>query len=80
MTFSSQQATDFANTLNRVQFWEQPTNATQAGYNLDGAEFVLEGVRDGRYHIVVRWCPGNSAFGEAVRGLLRFGDPKFGGC
>jgi len=80
LSISSQQVTDFANTLNRVRFWEQPTNATQAGYNFDGAEFILEGVRDGRYHIVVRWCPGNSAFGEAVRGLLRFGDSKFSGC
>lgn len=80
LTISSQQVTDFANTLNRAQFWEQPTNATQAGYNFDGAEFILEGVRDGRYHIVVRWCPGKSAFGEAVRGLLGFGDPTFGGC
>lgn len=43
-------------------------------------EWLNSKAANGRCHIVVRWCPGKSAFGEAVRGLLRFGDPTFGGC
>lgn len=75
---TAQQATDFTDSLDRIQFWQMPTNAEQLG--LDGAEFVLEGVKDGRYHVVIRWCPGNTPFGKVVRDLFHFADSKFSGC
>lgn len=83
-TISSQQVADFTQTLDRIQFWQLPTNSQQLGTNgayiLDGAYFILEGVQDGRYHIVVRLCPGNTPFGETVRNLFHLADAKFSGC
>jgi hypothetical protein len=67
-TISSQQVADFTALLNRVQFWQMPTESRQGG--LDGAEWILEGVQDGSYHIVHRWCPGKTPFGEAGRSLF----------
>jgi hypothetical protein len=50
-TITAQQTTGFTHSLDRIQFWQLPTNVQQHG--LDGAEFVLEGVQDGRYHVVI---------------------------
>ena len=77
-TITAQQATDFTNSLDHIQFWQLPTTVQQRG--LDGAEFVLEGVHDGRYHVVIRWCPGNTPFGKTVRDLFHLADTKFSGC
>jgi hypothetical protein len=67
-TISSQQVADFTALLNRVQFWQMPTESRQLG--LDGAEWILEGVQRGNYHIVLRWCPSKTPFGEAGRSLF----------
>ena len=77
-TISSQEVAGLMEALIRIQFWQLPTNAPQLG--LDGADFILEGVQEGKYHIVVRWCPGNTPFGTTVRDLFHFADPKFVGC
>lgn len=53
---TAQQVADFSPILNASEFWQLPTESSHVG--LDGAEYILEGVRDGAYHIVVRWCPG----------------------
>jgi hypothetical protein len=40
----------------KTSFWEMPTvKEPLSGY--DGADWVLEGVRSGRYHVVDRWSP-----------------------
>jgi hypothetical protein len=71
---SAQQVVDFTVILNRIQYWQLPTELPQMG--LDGAEWILEGVQDGRYHIVLRWCPGKTPFGEAGRGLFHLAGQK----
>jgi hypothetical protein len=76
---SAKQAADFTALLNRVQFWQLPTESPQRGF--DGAEWILEGVQDGIYHVVVRWCPGKAPFGEAARKLFDLAGRSFtGGC
>jgi hypothetical protein len=77
-TTTAQQATDFTNSLDRIQFWQLPTHVQQLGF--DGAEFVLEAVQDGRYHVVIRWCPGKTPFGKTVQDLFHLADTKFSGC
>jgi hypothetical protein len=67
-TISAKQAADFTSLLNRVQFWQLPTESGQLG--VDGTEWILEGVQDGTYHVVVRWCPGRTPFGKAGRKLF----------
>ena len=47
----------FLKALNETRFWSIPTvrKADQTGE--DGADWLLEGVKDGKYHAVLRWSP-----------------------
>ena len=78
-TTSPQNLADFFGALNRSNFWKLPTESPQRG--LDGAEWILEGVQDDNYHIVVRWCPGKTPFGQLGQELFEIaGDKLRGGC
>lgn len=75
---------DFLKHLERAHFWEMPTESQNRGF--DGAEWILEGVHDGKYHIVVRWCPSlyehspeDAAFAEAARFLFQLAGYKYKG-
>ncbi|HEV2290061.1 MAG TPA: hypothetical protein VGR81_14045 [Candidatus Acidoferrales bacterium] len=51
-------ATEVADLIARIQranFWDVPTVEPMKGTGLDGAEWVLEGVSSGNYHVVTRW-------------------------
>jgi hypothetical protein len=60
----------FTSLMDKMQYWEQPTSS---GYSLgrDGAQWILEGVNDGRYHIIHRWSPRDEALREACIYLLK---------
>lgn len=45
----------FLDQVERVKFWTLPTSDDRRG--CDGAEWVLEAAKDGRYKLVVRWSP-----------------------
>ncbi len=53
----SKEATDwFLGELNQVHFWDVPTrDKSQEGVN--GAEWIVEGVKQGRYHMIERYSP-----------------------
>src|ERR1051326_90411 len=55
LTVSAKGVSDFLGKLDKARFWEIPTESQNRG--LDGAEWIMEGVRGGTYHIAVRWCP-----------------------
>jgi hypothetical protein len=41
-----------------ARFWELPTiPAPDGAIGLDGAQWILEGLSGGRYHVVDRWSP-----------------------
>jgi hypothetical protein len=44
--------------LLQCHYWELPTRRSPGG--TDGAEWILEGVSDGRYQVVDRWSPGEA--------------------
>ncbi len=83
---SQEQVSAFLKRLDQSRFWDMPTEAQQRG--LDGAEWILEGTHDGKYHIVVRWCPNlyehssqDEAFAQAARFLLELaGQKRSCGC
>jgi len=85
-TVSAEQVTKFLSALKRADYWRMPTELQKSGE--DGAEWILEGVVNGEYHIVVRWCPGSDsddtqgkAFANASKLLLEFaGQKHHGGC
>lgn len=77
---------DFLSRLNRAHFWEMTTESPHRGF--DGAEWILEGVQDSKYHIAVRWCPNDhehssedAAFADAARFMFQLaGHPHKGSC
>jgi hypothetical protein len=56
---SSQAASRLLSELEGDGFWRLPTHGGTLG--LDGARWIIEGVRDGTYHIVDRWSPRGKA-------------------
>jgi hypothetical protein len=55
--------------LERANFWNEPLDKDYDSGN-DGAQWILEGVREGRYHVVDRWSPRSGEFREACIYLL----------
>lgn len=54
--------------IEQAQFWRMPTESSVRG--LDGSEWILEGTRNGSYHMVTRWCAGKTPFGIAAFRLI----------
>jgi hypothetical protein len=59
----------FINLLEKACYWGASTEGDVIGK--DGARWILEGVREGRYHIVARWSPGGGDYREACLYLLK---------
>jgi hypothetical protein len=86
LTAPRDQLARFFALLEQAHFWTTPTELPSRG--LDGAEWIMEGVKDGKYRTVVRWCPDiehQSAeeipFAEAGRLLFEMaGHKRVGGC
>lgn len=69
----TKQDTDYVlDRFKELGFWDLPTHEKPqvsigadgeeyAQINLEGAQWILEGVKDGNYHIVDRWSPENGA-------------------
>ena len=62
----------FLDRIKELGFWDLPTYEKQAEetgpngektvtVNLDGAQWILEGIKDKKYHVVDRWSPENGA-------------------
>jgi hypothetical protein len=49
----------FLSALDQAHFWQGPAElpSPPGRIRLDGAEWILEGVRDGNYHVAIRWRP-----------------------
>jgi hypothetical protein len=87
-TVPADRVSDFLGRLDGAHFWEMPTESQHRG--VDGAEWIMEGLQDGRYHIAVRWCPNlyehspnkdDAAFAEAARFLFQLaGHKHIGSC
>jgi hypothetical protein len=58
----------FLRLLNQTNYWQMPTEIHEGGN--EGAEWILEGIRDGRYHIVERWSPRAGEYRAACLYLL----------
>jgi hypothetical protein len=41
--------------LESAEFWTMPTQEQDFGG--DGSEWIIEGVKNGEYHVVARWTP-----------------------
>jgi hypothetical protein len=71
---------DWDRLMERVEeaaFWGMPTSINDLG--VDGEHLIVEGVRDGRFHVVDRWSPRPGAYRELCRSMLSFAGLPLGG-
>ena len=47
----------FLNEVTELEFWKMPTREKTDQIGVDGAEWILEGVKHGKYLVVDRWSP-----------------------
>ncbi len=53
-TLSNTEWEQLKNLLSELTFWDLPTEDTNRG-GRDGAQWILEGLQDGKYHLTDRW-------------------------
>jgi hypothetical protein len=59
-TLTKEQTQSFLKQIDAVGFWQLPSEINdQSG--TDGSQWVIEGVKQGKYHLVDRWTPKNGA-------------------
>jgi hypothetical protein len=77
---TQRQTEKFLVTIQRLQFWELPTHDTPNTVGCDGAQWIIEGIKGGKYHVVDRWTPGKGAVHDLglsfVFGLAQMKIPK----
>jgi hypothetical protein len=69
-SLSKEQVGQVISLIDKSNFWNLTTEG-EGPQGTDGAEWVLEGVRNGKYHIVTRWDASRSDYGKALLELLR---------
>jgi len=50
-----EQIEKFLGQVKNLGFWDLPSYDTTMGF--DGSEWIIEGARDGKYHVANRWTP-----------------------
>lgn len=67
----SKEAVDhFVGLLNEADFWNSPAEESKDGIVLDGAQWIIEGAKNGQYHVVDRWSPDKGPFRHAALFLM----------
>lgn len=61
--------------LEEIGYWELPIVEDDL-VGVDGAQWILEGMRDGRYHLVNRWTPESESYRELCLYLLKLSQLK----
>jgi hypothetical protein len=67
----------FKSKLDKISFWNMPMDDTEE-QGMDGARWVLEGVKDGQYHFIDRWSAKGSDFGKACLYLIKISNLEIG--
>jgi hypothetical protein len=62
------------NGLKTASFWKQSTQEKSDAAGMDGAQWIIEGVKNGHYHIVDRGSPSNAKYRDAALFLVKLGD------
>lgn len=68
-TLDETQWLDFLNLLGESKYWQMPAEDKRSGF--DGSQWILEGVKENRYHVVDRWTPETGEYREACIYLLK---------
>ena len=71
-----QDVDEFLLRLMELEFWEQPTIDKSGAAGIDGAQWVIEGVQNSRYHVLSRWSPREGDFKEVALMLVKFANVR----
>jgi len=78
---STERVIAFRALIDKAQYWRMPAEIPDRG--MDGADWILEGLQSGTYHVAIRWCPDNhphseqeAAFAKAASMLFEFAGHK----
>ena len=72
IVLSTFQWTELNEKLNKIDFWNiDPIENTNGSMGTDGAQWILEGLKDGEYHMIDRWNGKNKVTGEVCLYLLQ---------
>ena len=66
---------EFLRYLDDSCYWQLPTRDDNIGF--DGAQWIFEGVKGGRYHVVDRWTPQTGSYRELCLYALKLSRLKF---
>jgi hypothetical protein len=75
-SLSSAEWDEFTKQLEQSSYWTLPADIGDIGN--DGAQWILEGAKDGRYHVVDRWSPKDDGYRRACSYLLELSGLKLG--
>jgi hypothetical protein len=69
LTLDAKRVRQFTSALGTLKFWDLPaTDPSRSGH--DGAQWILEGVKGGRYHVIDRWSPEDGSFRKLMLDLV----------
>ena len=68
------QVDTFLTALQELDFWNLPTLENANYMVIDGSQWILEGVKNGRYHLLDRSSPSEGPFTKANLMLTQFAD------
>jgi hypothetical protein len=60
VALTKEQTVELVRLIEEAGFWELPSRVQSSGR--DGADWLFEGVKDGRYHLTERWSPGPGSY------------------
>jgi hypothetical protein len=76
-SLSEAQWKELEETLNSSGFWDLLTQTQDLG--CDGSEWIVEGVQQGKYHVVERWAPKDGSSYRAIGDkLIELSETSFG--
>jgi hypothetical protein len=64
---SKESVDHFLGLLKEADFWNIPTEQPESNeISADGAQWIIEGISDGHYHVVDQWSPDEGSFRKAA--------------
>jgi hypothetical protein len=77
-----EQVQQFLALVKQADFWSMTTaeTATKGSYHVDGAQWILEGVDDGTYHVVDRWSPQDTDYKRICSDPMELSPVKLNGA
>lgn len=67
----------FKTLLTQIDFWNLDTEEKEI-MGLDGSQWILEGKKGEKYHVVDRWSPKNDKYSQCCDFLIKLTDLTFG--